>query len=205
MIDRRDGPMVRLYSRNAYDWTVRLSAIAAAAELVKAKSFTIDGEAVVLGPDGLSLFDELRRREGARAAMLYAFDLIEHDGVRITDPETCGTVGRLRDNFGRWRNVVRPVFAERRVNSPFRQVIVGARCLRFVNSKSRFAPAAEGPLAVFLKTSLRPALLNDERKVQNVSSCRRTGPMDGQRCSVRIGLKVTPCGSALPEELLADD
>jgi ATP-dependent DNA ligase len=49
MIDRRDGPMVRLYSRNAYDWTVRLSAITAAAELVKAKSFTIDGEAVVLG------------------------------------------------------------------------------------------------------------------------------------------------------------
>jgi bifunctional non-homologous end joining protein LigD len=28
----------------------------------------------------LSLFDELRRRDGARAAILYAFDLIEHDG-----------------------------------------------------------------------------------------------------------------------------
>jgi ATP-dependent DNA ligase len=34
----------------------------------------------VLGPDGLSLFDELRRREAADTAMLYAFDLIEHDG-----------------------------------------------------------------------------------------------------------------------------
>jgi hypothetical protein len=31
----------------------------------------------------------------------------------------------------------------------------------------------------------------DERKVRNVSSCMRTGPMDGQRCSVRFGLKVT--------------
>jgi hypothetical protein len=50
MIVHRDGPIVRLYSRNAYDWTARLSAIAAAAELIKAKSFTIDGEAVVLGP-----------------------------------------------------------------------------------------------------------------------------------------------------------
>jgi bifunctional non-homologous end joining protein LigD len=59
MIVRRDGPMVRIYSRNAYDWTVRLPAIAAAAERIKAKSFTIDGEAVVLGPDGLSRFDEL--------------------------------------------------------------------------------------------------------------------------------------------------
>ena len=38
----------------------------------------IDFEAVVLGPDGLSLFDDLRRREAAHSAMLYAFDLIEH-------------------------------------------------------------------------------------------------------------------------------
>jgi bifunctional non-homologous end joining protein LigD len=71
---------VRLYTRNAYDWTVRLPAIAAAAERIKAKSFTIDGEAVVLGPDGLSRFEELRRRSAAHAAILYAFDLIEHDG-----------------------------------------------------------------------------------------------------------------------------
>jgi hypothetical protein len=80
IIVRRDGPTVRLYSRNAYDWTVRLAAIAAAAELIKAKSFTIDGEAVVLRPDGLSQFEELSRREAARTAILYAFDLIEHDG-----------------------------------------------------------------------------------------------------------------------------
>jgi ATP-dependent DNA ligase len=49
MIVRRDGPSVRLYSRNAYDWTARLAAIAAAAGEIRAKSFTIDGEAVVLG------------------------------------------------------------------------------------------------------------------------------------------------------------
>jgi ATP-dependent DNA ligase len=80
IIVRRDGPIVRLYSRNAYDWTARLSAIAAAAEFIKAKSFTIDGEAVVLGPDGLSRFEELSHRQAARTAILYAFDLIEHDG-----------------------------------------------------------------------------------------------------------------------------
>jgi bifunctional non-homologous end joining protein LigD len=80
IIVRRDGPTVRLYSRNAYDCTVRLATIAAAAERIKAKSFTIDGEAVVLGPDGLSRFEELSRREAARTAILYAFDLIEHDG-----------------------------------------------------------------------------------------------------------------------------
>jgi bifunctional non-homologous end joining protein LigD len=80
MIVHRDGPSVRLYCHNAYDWTVRLAAITAAAELIKAKSFTIDGEAVVLGPDGLSRFEELSHREAARTAILYAFDLIEHDG-----------------------------------------------------------------------------------------------------------------------------
>ena len=77
---RRDGPTVRLYSRNAYDWTVRLAAIATAAKRIKARSFTIDGEAVMLGPDGLSRFEELRSREAAHAAILYAFDLIERDG-----------------------------------------------------------------------------------------------------------------------------
>src|SRR5215831_19174777 len=76
----RDGPTVRLYTRNAYDWTARLPAIAAAAERIEAKSFTIDGEAVALGPDGLSRFEELRRRAAARTAILYAFDLIERDG-----------------------------------------------------------------------------------------------------------------------------
>jgi bifunctional non-homologous end joining protein LigD len=85
LIVRRDGPTVRLYTRNAYDWTVRLPAIASAAQRIKAKSFTIDGEAVVLGPDGLSRFDDLRRREAVHSAMLYAFDLIEHDGRDLRD------------------------------------------------------------------------------------------------------------------------
>jgi ATP-dependent DNA ligase len=85
LIVRRNGPTVRLYSRNASDWTARLPAIAVAAQRIKAKSFTIDGEAVVLGPSGLSLFDELRRRESAHAAMVYAFDLIEHDGEGLRD------------------------------------------------------------------------------------------------------------------------
>jgi len=80
LIVRRDGAVVRLYTRRGNNWTARLPAIAAAAERIRAKSFTIDGEAVVVGPDGLSRFEELRRREAAHTAILYAFDLIEHDG-----------------------------------------------------------------------------------------------------------------------------
>jgi ATP-dependent DNA ligase len=40
--------IVSATTRNPYDWTVRLPAIAAAALRIKAKSFTIDGEAVAL-------------------------------------------------------------------------------------------------------------------------------------------------------------
>jgi bifunctional non-homologous end joining protein LigD len=80
MIVRRDGTVVRIYSRNANDWTARLRGIADGAQRIKAKSFTIDGEAVVLGPDGFSRFEELSRQDAADSAILYAFDLIEHDG-----------------------------------------------------------------------------------------------------------------------------
>src|SRR5258707_6343528 len=76
LIVRRDGPTVRLYTRNAYDWTARLPPIAAAAQRIKAKSFTIDGEAVVLGPERLSRLDKISRREAARTALLYTFDII---------------------------------------------------------------------------------------------------------------------------------
>src|SRR5258708_16766336 len=97
LIVRRDGPTVRLYTRNAYDWTVRLPAIAAAAARIQARSFTIDGEAVVLGPDGLSRFVELRRREAAHGALLYAFALIEQT-ARI-----CATA-HLSTARPRWRD-----------------------------------------------------------------------------------------------------
>jgi len=46
--------------------------------------FTLDGEAVVVAPEGLSRF-KLRRREAARTVVLYAFDPIEHDGEDLCD------------------------------------------------------------------------------------------------------------------------
>ncbi len=49
LIVRRDGDAVRLYTGKGNNWTARLPAIAAAAERIKAESFTIDGEAVVVG------------------------------------------------------------------------------------------------------------------------------------------------------------
>ncbi len=80
MIVRKDAGTVRLFTRNGYDWSGRFPAITAAALRLKAAAFTIDGEVVICGPDGLSRFDELRRRESATAAFLYAFDLLDLEG-----------------------------------------------------------------------------------------------------------------------------
>jgi hypothetical protein len=68
---RRDRAVVRIYSRNAINWTDRFSTIATVAATLEAHSFTIDGEAVVIGPDGIAQFDELRRRNGASAGLQF--------------------------------------------------------------------------------------------------------------------------------------
>jgi bifunctional non-homologous end joining protein LigD len=80
LIVRRDGEVVRLFTRRGYDWTDRYPAIAAAAAKLRARSFTLDGEAVVAGADGVAVFDALHRRHKATDAILQAFDLLELDG-----------------------------------------------------------------------------------------------------------------------------
>jgi ATP-dependent DNA ligase len=77
---RRVGDQVRLFTRRGYDWSGRYPAIAVTAMLLRAKSFTLDGEAVVCGPNGVAVFDALHRRGTVTEAMLYAFDLLELDG-----------------------------------------------------------------------------------------------------------------------------
>jgi bifunctional non-homologous end joining protein LigD len=72
LIVRRDGPTVRLSTHRGYDWTDRYPAIAVAAAKLRAKSFTLDGEAVVVGHDGVARFDALHCRHKAHDA-LYAF------------------------------------------------------------------------------------------------------------------------------------
>jgi ATP-dependent DNA ligase len=80
LIVRRDGGAVRLFTRRGYDWTERYPAIASAAAKLKARSFTLDGEAVVAGADGVAVFDALHRRGRVADAILQAFDLLEFDG-----------------------------------------------------------------------------------------------------------------------------
>jgi hypothetical protein len=96
LIVRRDGATVRLFTRRGHDWTDRYPAIARAAAKLRAKSFTLDGEAVVCGPDGVAMFDALHRRGTVAEAMLYAFDLLELDGA---DPASTAA-RRAQDEAG---------------------------------------------------------------------------------------------------------
>src|SRR5262245_12887170 len=83
MMVRRDSAGVRLLTRNANDWTDRYPLIAAAAAALKARSFLIDGEAVACDGDGMPSFDRLRYRRADGTVFLFAFDLLELDGVDL--------------------------------------------------------------------------------------------------------------------------
>jgi bifunctional non-homologous end joining protein LigD len=71
---------VRLYSRPGNDLTKRFPLIAEAMARLRPRSCIIDGEAVVLGDDGLPSFDRLRYRRRDASVILVAFDLIELNG-----------------------------------------------------------------------------------------------------------------------------
>ena len=49
------------------------------------QSFVIDGEAVVLGPDGISDFESLHSGRCSEQVRLYAFDLLSDDAVDMRD------------------------------------------------------------------------------------------------------------------------
>jgi ATP dependent DNA ligase domain len=71
---------VRLFTRNGHDWTDRYPPIVEAALRNRATSFVIDGEAVLLGVDGISDFDGLHSRQHDDEVQIYAFDCLALEG-----------------------------------------------------------------------------------------------------------------------------
>ena len=82
---RREGSRVRCFTRNGNDWADRFPSIVAAAARLEAHSFLIDGEVVIISIDGMSDFYALRSRRRGPEAVLYAFDLLEHNGADLRD------------------------------------------------------------------------------------------------------------------------
>ncbi|WLB24069.1 ATP-dependent DNA ligase [Bradyrhizobium japonicum] len=76
----RNGKSVRLFSRNGHDWTRRFPWIVEAALKNREQQFVIDGEAVVLGVDGISDLNALHSRKHDHEVQVYAFDILALGG-----------------------------------------------------------------------------------------------------------------------------
>jgi bifunctional non-homologous end joining protein LigD len=79
LIVQRDGQRVRLFTRNGHDWSGRFPLITEAALRHRSSSFVLDGEAVLLGVDGISDFNGLHSRKHDDEVMFYAFDILASD------------------------------------------------------------------------------------------------------------------------------
>jgi bifunctional non-homologous end joining protein LigD len=85
LIVQREGKRLRLLTRRGYDWSDRCPLIVQSALRLRKTSFVIDGEAVVLGTDGISEFETLYGGKRNAEVRLYAFDLLMDDGVDMRD------------------------------------------------------------------------------------------------------------------------
>ena len=71
---------MRLITRNGHDWSHRFPWIVESALKNRQRHFVLDGEAVVLGVDGVPDFDTLHSRRHDEEVQLYAFDILALDG-----------------------------------------------------------------------------------------------------------------------------
>jgi len=76
----REDRRVRLFTKGGNDWTSRFPWIVEAALKNRRKQFVIDGEAVILGVDGVSDFNALHSRKHDDEVQLFAFDCLALDG-----------------------------------------------------------------------------------------------------------------------------
>ncbi|MGY3389833.1 bifunctional non-homologous end joining protein LigD [Bradyrhizobium sp. USDA 3311] len=76
----REGHRVRLITRGGYNWASRYPWIVEAARKVRQKHFVLDGEAVVLGVDGISDFNALHSRKRDHEVQFCAFDILAEGG-----------------------------------------------------------------------------------------------------------------------------
>jgi bifunctional non-homologous end joining protein LigD len=85
-----DQGKVSIYTRRRHNWADRMPSIERALEGLKVRSAVIDGEAIVIGKDGVSHFfslDAALARRNAPRAVLVAFDLVYLDGEDMRECE----------------------------------------------------------------------------------------------------------------------
>ncbi len=86
MLCFRKGKQVRFVSRNGNDWTDRFRSLVTPVQQLPVDRAILDGEVVVMQPDGTTSFQALQNvfRKGATAQLLFfAFDLLYCDGYDL--------------------------------------------------------------------------------------------------------------------------
>jgi ATP-dependent DNA ligase len=96
----RDGDRVRLITRGRYTWSKRYPWIVEAALKNRYKQFVIDGEAVILGVDGISDFNALHSGKHNDEVQLYAFDILALNTAMTCVPCRCRCARRTSN--GSW-------------------------------------------------------------------------------------------------------
>jgi bifunctional non-homologous end joining protein LigD len=97
--------MVRLYTRSGLDWTHRMPSISREVGKLSLESAILDGEVVVLSPDGQSSFAALQAafEEGAKHPLTYfVFDLLHLNGHNLrqqTLTERKGILSQMLDSL----------------------------------------------------------------------------------------------------------
>jgi hypothetical protein len=189
LILRRDGEMVRLFTRRGYDWTEHYPAIASAAAKLRAKSFTLDGEAVVAGADGVAIFDALHRRGRVIDAILQAFDLLELDGedlrplpLRQRKPRLARLSARARAGIALYESAGRRSIA-------YWGLADGRAPGETLPDDTRFAAHEKTPVA-FEKTSQQGQNRSDSRSP--AATCRALGAHRVKPCALRLAPSPKP-------------
>ena len=185
-----DQGAVSIYTRRGLNWADRMPSIARALSDLKVRSAVIDGEAIVVGEDGLSDFYSLHAvlaRKSAPRAVLVAFDLMHLDGEDMRRRE-------LEDR----RAVLEDVVRRRAPWIQFSESIEGDgpqvwrhACnmgLEGIVSKRRGSPYLSGKSPVWCKTK---CTLTDHFAVMGYEGDGRS-----LRLSRFLDRGLIPCGSA---------
>ena len=156
---RRDGSrIVRCFTRNGNDWTDRFPAIVETATQLRATSFLIDGEAVIIGDDGTPDFRALRSQHRDHEAVLVAFDLLERDGEDLRDLPLIERKRRLGRLIGKMKNRRAIQYGEHLKGNGASVLDYACRLgLEGIVSKRVDAPYRSGPSKTWLK-SKNPAM-----------------------------------------------
>ena len=106
----KDGPEVRLITRNGLDWTARLPSVARAIAALPVETAVVDGELVALAPDGRSSFPALQQALSAgtdKKLSFYAFDLPYLQGFDLRRCRLDARKATLRALNEGWSGVLR--------------------------------------------------------------------------------------------------